>query len=131
MRERGPGGWRLGNGHDEPLNKERSSFLLKKPSIIFIAPPCGKGCLRPSPSSGPMNAPASMLHHPFAAGSAPTVVLDTDVVFDWLLFEDKGCAGLAAWLCSGANALARHRSDAQRTGQRAAPAAVAALVAEL
>jgi len=29
------------------------------------------------------------------------VVLDTNVVLDWLLFEDKGCAGLASQLHSG------------------------------
>ena len=50
-----------------------------------------------------MTAPTTALDHPRTAtgSSTPVVVLDTNVVLDWLLFEDGSCAGLARRLHSG------------------------------
>lgn len=54
----------------------------------------------------------------FPAGSAPTVVLDTNAVLDWLVFGDLGVAALAAAVQAGAVrwlASPRMREELQRT----------------
>jgi putative PIN family toxin of toxin-antitoxin system len=78
----------LGYGHDEPLGKERSSFLLK--SLPLYSLPrraarvvCGRR------NDGTMSD---------AQLAVPAVVLDTNVVLDWLVFRDATCPGLATML---------------------------------
>jgi uncharacterized protein len=44
--------------------------------------------------------PAPLETRPHTA-LVPTIVLDTNVVFDWLLFRNPHCEGLGAWLQAG------------------------------
>jgi len=56
--------------------------------------------------------PAQTFHRPFEASQPPAVVLDTNVVLDWLLFRDPHCFALAALLEEGR--LRWHATQAMR-----------------
>jgi putative PIN family toxin of toxin-antitoxin system len=80
----------------EPLDKERSSVLLK--SLPLYSPLC-KAAI--GASSGASTHAATPAMQAPAEGSASVelpdmVVLDTNVVLDWLLFRDPSCAALAS-----------------------------------
>ncbi len=83
----------------EPLDKERSSKLLKSLPLYSHPPKAAIGV-----DQSVVNHSVETLSPPpnetteAALTRSDAVVLDTNVVLDWLLFRDLGCTALAARL---------------------------------
>ena len=104
------GYWRPTKGLlGEPLDKERSSDLLKSfPLYSLLRTAAREDCAlstAPDDSSGQAALGAT-------GPDAPVVVLDTNVVLDWLVFRDPSCVALSRQL--RARRWAWHATEAMR-----------------
>jgi putative PIN family toxin of toxin-antitoxin system len=84
----------VGGERGEPLDKERSSNLLKSlPLYSQVCTAARRVCIAAPMPNTP--APEPSAPHPGPIGM-PIVVLDTNVVLDWLVFKDASCLTLAS-----------------------------------
>jgi putative PIN family toxin of toxin-antitoxin system len=91
---------RLVAGHRSPARKARTrrpQEALRWKSLPLYSQRCNAASSELDAHQNDCMLPASCP----AAAAPPRVVLDTNVVLDWLLFRDAGCAALARQLQTG------------------------------